>query len=412
MNRRQFLLGLGAAGVSAASLAAWRYWPEQGFINPCHPTLPMALAQHELVAEAWQGINSQNVWDSHAHLIGAGDSGSGTWFNPDMDSLLSPAQFVQKRFFINAGCVGDAPQRVDQRYIERMQGLIGGMGAGHKLLLLAFEHNYNESRAIDLEHSAFYTPNGYARKMAQLYPHHFEWAASIHPYRTDSVAALNDAAQQGARAVKWLPAAMGIDPGSKLCDPFYQALARHNLPLITHAGKERAVHGANTQHYGNPLKLRRALDHGVRVVVAHCATMGEDRDLDRGENGPMKESFLLFARLMDEPRYEKTLYADISAITQTNRAHYVRALLERSDWHPRLLNGSDYPLPGIMPLFSLSLFVESGLLDSAAASVLSAIRTYNPLLFDFVLKRHLRVGGKHFSPRIFETRAFFMRNSI
>ena len=411
MNRRQFLVGLGAAGVSATSLAAWRYWPEQGFINPCHPTLPMALAQHELVAEAWQGINSQNVWDSHAHLIGAGDGGSGTWFNPDMDSLLNPAQFVQKRFFLNAGCADDAPQRVDQRYIERMHGLIEGMRVGHKLLLLAFEHNYNADRVIDLEHSAFYTPNDYARKMAQLYPHHFEWAASIHPYRTDSVVALNDAVTNGARAVKWLPAAMGIDPGSELCDPFYQALARHNLPLITHAGKERAVHGANTQHYGNPLKLRRALDHGVRVVVAHCATMGEDLDLDRGENGPMTESFLLFARLMDEPRYEKTLYADISAITQINRAHYVQALLERSDWHPRLLNGSDYPLPGVMPLFSPNLFVESGLLDSAAAPVLSAIRTYNPLLFDFVLKRHLRIGGKHFSPRVFETRAFFMRNS-
>lgn len=411
MDRRQFLLGLGAAGVSATSWAAWRYWPEQGFINPCHATLPTALAGHELVVAAWQGINSQNVWDSHAHLIGAGDGGSGTWFNPDMDSLLSPAQFVQKRFFLNAGCAGDAPQRIDQRYVERMHGLIGGMRAGHKLLLLAFEHNYDENRAIDLEHSAFYTPNDYAMKMVQLYPNHFEWVASIHPYRTDSVAVLNDAVQKGARAVKWLPAAMGIDPGSKLCDPFYQALARHNLPLITHAGQERAVHGANTQHYGNPLKLRRALDHGVRVVVAHCATMGEDRDLDQGENGSMTESFLLFARLMEDHRYEKTLYADISAVTQINRAHYVRPLLERREWHPRLLNGSDYPLPGAMPLFSVDLFVESGLLDSAAAPVLSEIRTYNPLLFDFVLKRHLRMDGKRFSPQIFETRAFFTRSS-
>ncbi len=411
MDRRQFLLGLGAAGVSVTSWAAWRYWPEQGFINPCHAILPTALAGHELVVAAWQGINSQNVWDSHAHLIGAGDGGSGTWFNPDMDSLLSPAQFVQKRFFLNAGCAGDAPQRIDQRYVERMHGLISGMRAGHKLLLLAFEHNYDENRAIDLEHSAFYTPNDYAMKMARLHPNHFEWVASIHPYRTDSVAVLNDAVQKGARAVKWLPAAMGIDPGSKLCDPFYQALARHNLPLITHAGQERAVHGANTQHYGNPLKLRRALDHGVRVVVAHCATMGEDRDLDQGENGPMTESFLLFARLMEDHRYEKTLYADISAVTQINRAHYVRALLERKEWHPRLLNGSDYPLPGVMPLFSVNLFVESGLLDSAAAPVLSEIRTYNPLLFDFVLKRHLRMDGKRFSPQIFETRAFFTRSS-
>jgi len=63
-----------------------------------------------------------------------------------------------------------------------------------------------------------------------------------------------------ARGVKWLPAAMGIDPGSPLCDRFYGALARLRLPLITHAGLERAVMGTDVQDYGNPLRLRRALD--------------------------------------------------------------------------------------------------------------------------------------------------------
>lgn len=412
MNRRQFLLGVGATGISATGLTAWHYWPEQGFINPCHEILPVELAGHELVTSAWQGIDSHNVWDSHAHLLGTGDSGGGSWLNPDMDSLLHPTQFAQKRFFMNAGCAGDMPQQVDQHYIDRMRHLINGMRAGHKLLLLAFEHNYNINHAMDLEHSAFYTPNNYASKIAQSFPHHFEWAASIHPYRTDSVTALDDAVKKGARAIKWLPAAMGIDPGSKLCDSFYQALVKHDLPLITHAGKERAVHGANTQHYGNPLKLRRALDHGVRIVIAHCATMGEDHDLDQGENGPMTESFLLFSRLMEEHRYEKILFADISAITQVNRARYVKSLLGRSEWHSRLLNGSDYPLPGVMPLFSLDLFVEMELLDRAAVPVLTAIRTYNSLLFDFVLKRHLSTNNQRFSPHIFETRGFFMRSTL
>ena len=43
--------------------------------------------------------------------------------------------------------------------------------------------------------------------------------------------------------------------------------------------------------FGNPLRLRRALDAGVRVVVAHCASMGQDRDLDRGAAGPLVDSF-------------------------------------------------------------------------------------------------------------------------
>jgi uncharacterized protein len=182
------------------------------------------------------------------------------------------------------------------------------------------------------------------------------------------------------------------------------------LPLITHAGMERAVRITDRQHLGNPLLLRRALEHGVRVVVAHCATMGEDRDLDRGGNGPYVESFALFARLMDEARYGKTLlYGDLSAVTQQNRAGPALAtLIERSDWHPRLLNGSDYPLPGIMPLYSMSGLTQLGLIEPRLAPVLTAIREYNPLLFDFVLKRHLRSGGKSFSRVVFETRPFFM----
>jgi len=106
--------------------------------------------------------------------------------------------------------------------------------------------------------------------------------------------------------------------------------------------------GTDTQDLGNPLRLRRALDHGVRVVVAHCASMGQDRDTDRGANGPATDSFELFARLMDEPRFVGRLYGDISAMTQTARAGAPLAqVIQREDWHARLLNGSDYPLPGV-----------------------------------------------------------------
>jgi uncharacterized protein len=82
-------------------------------------------------------------------------------------------------------------------------------------------------------------------------------------------------------------------------------------------------------------------------------------------------------------------------------------VIERTEWHSRLLNGSDYPLPGIMPLFSADYMVSLGLLSESAAAVLREIRAYNPLLFDFVLKRNLRSDGKAFSNGVFETRRFF-----
>jgi hypothetical protein len=37
-----------------------------------------------------------------------------------------------------------------------------------------------------------------------------------------------------------------------------------------------------------------------------------------------------------------------------------------------------------------------------------AIRAHNPLLFDFVLKRLLRAGGKRLAPAVFHTRDFFL----
>jgi mannonate dehydratase len=328
--------------------------------------------------------------------------------HPRTESLLDPANYARRLFFLNAGCAHEAPGNVDRTYVERMHNLLDGMRVGVKLLLFAFDRAYAEDGKALMDRTTFYVPDAYARDMARKHPQYFEWAASIHPYRAECVEALEAARRDGARAVKWLPAAMGMDPASPRCDRFYAALARLNLPLISHAGLERAVVGTDTQDYGNPLRLRRALDAGVRVVVAHCASMGQDRDLDRGANGPLVDSFELFARMLGEARYEARLFGDISAMTQMNRAGPALAqVVERGEWHARLLNGSDYPLPGVMPIFSVDYLVSLGLLDAVAAPVLKEIRAHNPLLFDFVTKRSLRSNGKRLPANVFETRRFF-----
>lgn len=408
--RRKLLLGLGAGAAGAAG-AGWMLWPEQGLTNPCGVALPADLAAHDIVRTAWTGISPSRMWDCHVHLVGTGDSGSGIWLNPDMRSPLAPIQFAQRMFFLNAGCAHRDPERVDQSYVERMHNLVDGLAPGTKLVLLAFDHTYGEDARKDLHRSAFHTPNEYAAAMAARHPNYFEWMASIHPYRDDCVEALERAARAGARGVKWLPPAMGIDPSSPRCDRFYRAAAKLDLPLLSHAGLERAVHGAHIPDFGNPLHLRRALDHGVRVVVAHCATMGTDRDLDRGADGPLVPSFELFARLMDDTRYEGRIFGDLSAVTQVNRAGpFLRQILLREAWHGRLLNGSDYPLPGIMPLFSVERLADQGFVARGSVPVLQRLREHNPLLFDFVLKRELRADGHRLDERVFHTRDFFLRS--
>jgi mannonate dehydratase len=119
------------------------------------------------------------------------------------------------------------------------------------------------------------------------------------------------------------------------------------------------------------------------------------------------ESFSLFQRVFDK---YPNCYGDIAAMTQVNRAGPALArVVESEAWHARLLNGSDYPLPGVMPIFSVDYLVSLGMLEASGAEVLREIRLHNPLLFDFVLKRSLRSNGKSLSTRVFETRGFFMR---
>jgi hypothetical protein len=223
MNRRRFLMAAGAAGLGLGGIAAWRYWPEHGILNPCMAGLPREVANHELVLAAWEGLDPAKVWDCHAHLVGTGDSGSGIWLNPALESMVHPIQYAQRLFFLNAGCAHDAPGRADQSYIERMHNLLEGMRPGVKLMLFAFDFTHREDGTPDRDSSSFFVPNDYARDMARRHPQVFEWVASIHPYRQDCVEALERAAADGTRAIKWLPAAQGMNPASPLCDRFLEA---------------------------------------------------------------------------------------------------------------------------------------------------------------------------------------------
>ncbi len=109
----------------------------------------------------------------------------------------------------------------------------------------------------------------------------------------------------------------------------------------------------------------------------------------------------------------KLYLADISAITQVNREREViEKIVKRGEWHDRLLYGSDYPLPGVMPLFSPQNYVRRGHLTESEASILSEVRRYNPVLFHFMLKRLLKVEGQQFSASVFETRTKFLVNGI
>jgi mannonate dehydratase len=407
MRRRQFLKG--ALALPAAALAGCELDFEQGLFNECRES-PDAHVE-PFVAAAWKGLAPEKVWDSHAHLFGNGRSGRGIWLSATYDRPFS-AMRVRRMFFLDGSCAGRDDERTDEEIVRRLTLIADQLPRGARLVLLAFDLAHDERGAASREHSAFQVTDEYVARVAKARPDRFEWMASIHPYRPDAVAALEAAKRERVRGVKWLPPAMGIDPASPRCKEFYAALKRLDIPLLVHVGEERAVQGAEQAPFANPLRLRVPLEAGVRVIAAHCATMGTSPDLDAASNPDKAREVRnvdLFARLMDERRYEGLLFGDLSAVTQTNRMEHLPLLLSRREWHPRLLNGSDYPLPGVMPLFSLSGLVKLAVLDPAAVAPLRQLRRANALLFDFTLKRSLAYRGSRFADAAFETRDFFVR---
>jgi mannonate dehydratase len=407
LSRRRFLKAAGLLAAAGAAGLATCHARKPFLVNPCRDPALDALMDSPWLARVWNGLDPAQVWDCHVHLAGIGDSDNGLEVGPQLMSLLHPVLYSQRLFYLNAGCVSTQPGTVDENYTRRLALLVQGMPAGVKAMLFAFDWYHDDNGQPVPEMSTFYVPDEYARKVAAAQPDAFEWVASIHPYRTDAVDRLEAAAAQGARAVKWLPAAQNIDPASPRCDAFFAALARRRIPLISHCGAEKAAQSARMELFGNPLRLRRALEAGVKVVVAHCASAGEDEDMDK-KTGVRRTSFELFTRLMERPEWKGRLYGDISAIVLRNRQPEVlRALLERDDWHERLLNGSDYPLPGILPLVSPNSLASHGLLAQEAVADLETLREHNPLYFDLALKRNLNWQGKFFPARVFETRTFF-----
>ncbi|MDG2149874.1 MAG: amidohydrolase family protein [Planctomycetota bacterium] len=396
------------AGVSAVGVLAARLSIPRALRAPIPRELEGEAAQ--FLEGLFADLDRSKVWDMHSHLIGTGDGGSGCRVSDTLRSQLNPVERFRYDVYLAATGVKEDGD-MDRTYVERVLDLQRLANPQGRMILLALDEVVEPGGTVRPGVVPFYTPNDYVLAVAREH-REFEPGVSIHPYRTDAVERLNSAHSKGARLVKWLPSVQHIDPSSPECDAFYEGLAELGIPLLSHAGEEVAMPGEQ-QALGNPLLLRRALDAGVKVIMAHGASLGSNVDLDESEGRrTRKPSWELLLRLMKDPRYERQLFADISAITQFNRCgDPLRAFLCESDLHYRLVNGSDYPLPAIDPLISTWKLVHEGYLTSRERMLCNAVYDANPLLFDFAVKRCLKVeeGGRthRFSPNIFETSWLF-----
>ncbi len=346
----------------------------------------------DLMKRAFDDIDPQRLVDYHTHIVGVGAGGTGNLLNPAMRSRRHPLKYLKFSVYLSASGIKDM-ENADREFVLRLADQVRHIEHHGKYRLLAFDKNYNSDGTVNLEKTEFYTSNEYVFNLAAEFPDLFVATMSVNPYRVDAIEELEKWAARGLKMIKWLPNAMGISPSDPRCDPFYQRMRELDLVLLSHTGEEKAVEAEEDQKLGNPLHLRRPLDHGIKVIAAHCAGLGENPDLD-SPHRRMVPNFLLFMRLMEEKKYEGLLFGDISAMTQQNRIGLpLTTLLERRDLHPRLVNGSDYPLPAINIVISTRALARAGYITREERAWLNEMYDYNPLLFDFVLKRTMKVPG-------------------
>ncbi len=341
-----------------------------------------------LIDAAYRDIDPERLFDFHTHLVGLGEGETGACVNPRMLRWWNVSDYMKFRVYLSGAGVKDV-EGADQAYVERLASLVREMPVHGRHLLLAFDEHHDDAGLPSPEHTEFHTPNAYVHAVATAQPELFGAALSVHPLRADAIEVLEQWASKGMRVVKWLPNAMNICPCDPRLDKFYARMAELDMVLLTHAGEEKAVHADEAQALGNPLMLRGPLDAGVKVIVAHCASLGKNVDYET-DGAPLRSNYELFTRLMDDGDYEGLVFGEISAMTQFNRmGDPLLGLLDSSKYHGRLVNGSDYPLPAINIVIRTSSLRKAGYITEYQEERLNEIYDFNPLLFDFVLKRTL-----------------------
>jgi len=378
---------------------AFKHKPEALALNLSQPA-------SDLIKRAFDDIDPSQLVDHHVHLAGIGVGGSNAFVNQKMRTWSHPFHRLKFKVYMSAAGVA-SETNADVDFLQRLSGLVANITDHGKHRILGFDKNYSRDGSVNLDKTEFYVPNEYVFKIAEQHPDLFLPNISVNPYRPDAISELERWANRGARVVKWLPNAMGIDPSDPHCDEFYRKMKDLDLVLLSHGGEEKAVEAKEDQKLGNPLLLRRPLEYGVKVIVAHCAGLGQNEDLE-SSNKIQTDNFDLFMRLMDDKRYEGLLFGEISAMTQFNRAGKpLTTILAREDLHERLVNGSDYPLPAVNILIRTTNLLKHGYITADGRYMLNEIYHYNPLLFDFVLKRTLKLPGtnKRLPPSVFMVNA-------
>lgn len=225
-----------------------------------------------------------------------------------------------------------------------------------RVVLLAFDEVHDDDgrscgparRSRDFG-TDMYVANGLVHEWCRQYPGRFLFGASIHPYRRhdgrDAVALLDEVAAAGAVLIKWLPPVHNIDARDPRTVAFLRRCAELRLPLLVHYGAEftlstHRAQAADPRAMFDTLRALRREGQMPTVIVAHVAT-------------PVLWPFTPgthFRQLVDALTGEfadAPLYADTSALAAPSKVYWLRKILSLPALWPKLVHGSDFPIPSV-----------------------------------------------------------------
>jgi len=244
--------------------------------------------------------------------------------------------------------LGPGPE-LDERLAAWYERHLLATGPIDRCALLAFDAYHDDDGcrppfpSSRREHgSDMYTSNSLIRAQCRQHPGRYLFGASVHPYRANAVACVDEVFAAGACLLKWIPLHQNIDCRDPRTIAVLRRCAELGLPLLVHYGPEFTL---ATQHrryvsIGPFLDVLRQLRREgcmPTVIVAHVATPVMPLGSRRPHHALVNA---LLGEFADAP-----LYADISALTAWGKVEWLRRLAGMQELHGKLLFGTDFPVP-------------------------------------------------------------------
>lgn len=277
---------------------------------------------------------------------------------PALDSYVAPRALRSPTWRLLGLYFGLNPRRqagpeLDARLAEFYATHLLRTGPVERIVLLALDayHDSDGRRrpppeTRDQPGSDIYSSNSFVYDTCCQHPERFLFGASVHPYRPNAVACVEEVFARGACLLKWLPLHQNIDIADPRTLAVLHCCARLGLPILVHYSEEFTLATQHPEYQSVTALLdvlRRLRREGSMptTIVAHVATpvtpFGEHHSHEA-----------LASALLDEFT-DAPLYADIAALTSWGKAGLLRKIARRQDLHPKLLFGSDFPVPLALP---------------------------------------------------------------